>query len=173
MAHEPFQIFFAGRFTYRRPRVLFAGLLFLAFGVYALRYLVLGLTHSTSSLKLLGTAVFVGGIGGILAFGGLYLLKRWFTRMCITLEISTAGITYGRVSHSWDAIRWVAGRRVRGYSSRKRVELFYQTRDRGLKGLDRPMPVDQNPTLQEYAELIESLSNAIQEKHPEVVLGYP
>jgi hypothetical protein len=165
----PSHIFFAGRYTYRRTSVLTGGLVALAFGFFVLVSLVMGiLSRPAWSLKVLGTVSFMGGIGGLLAVAGLVLLKRWTDRTCLGLEISSAGILYGAVFHSWDAIRWVAG-----HSDRECVELFYQTRDRGLAGFDRHLPVDHNPTLQEYEELMESLRAAFQAKYPGVVFGKP
>ncbi len=160
------QVFFAGTYTYRKPQILLGGCLFLAFGIIPLRYLVLGIGHTAWSLKALGAAIFIGGIGLVLALGGLFLLKRWLTRTSISLEISAAGIRYGKVFHSWDAIRWVSGR-----SERRGVQLFYQTQGRGLAGYDRPLPIDQNPTIEEYGGLMQSLSKAIQEKYPDVGFG--
>jgi hypothetical protein len=42
-----------------------------------------------------------GGISGMLAAGGLFLFARWFARTTLSLEISSAGIRYGKVFHSW------------------------------------------------------------------------
>ena len=160
------QIFFAGRYSYRKPSVLIAGLLATAFGGFALRYLLLAVPHTVWSLKAYGTAAFVGGIGGMLAVCGLILLRRWFARTSLALEISAAGIRYGKTFHSWDMIRWLSG-----HSDRKGVRLFYQARGRGLAGFDRPLPVDRNPTAEEYDDLLHALSSAISKKHPDVVFG--
>jgi hypothetical protein len=102
----------------------------------------------------------------LLVFCGLFALRRWVRGGSTGLEISWAGIRYGDVFHSWDAIRWISGR-----SDRKRVQLFYQTRSRGLAGFDRPLPLDQNPTAEEYKRLMESLENALREKHPDLIIG--
>jgi hypothetical protein len=45
------QIFFAGRYTYRKPSALIVGFLFLAFGGVGLRHLFLAIPHTTWSLK--------------------------------------------------------------------------------------------------------------------------
>ena len=113
------QIFFAGRYTYRKPSALIGGLLFLAFGGFGLWHLFLAIPHTTWSLKTYAAAAFVGGISGMLAAGGLFLLARWFARTTLSLEISAAGIRYGKAFHSWDKIHGFAGRR-----DRKKVQLF-------------------------------------------------
>jgi hypothetical protein len=103
------QIFFTRSYTYRKPTVLIAGLLALAFGGFALRYLARAVPHTVWSLKAFGAAVFVGGIGGMLALCGLLLLRRWWRRTSLRLEISAAGIRYGNLFHSWDMIHWLSG----------------------------------------------------------------
>jgi hypothetical protein len=84
----------------------------------------------------------------------------------VTLEISTAGIRYGETFHSWDEIRWISG-----HTDRKGVQLFYQTRERGLAGFDRPLPVDRNPTVEEFHDLLDALRGALSEKHSGVDFG--
>lgn len=160
------QIFFTGRYTYRKPSALLGGLLFLAFSGFGLRHLFFAIPQTTWSLKTYAGAAFVGGISGMLAAGGLFLLARWFARTTLSLEISTVGIRYGKAFHSWDRIHGFAGHR-----DRKKVQLFYQTRDPGLKGMDRPLPVDQNPTPEEYDQLMHTLSDAISPEHPNVIFG--
>jgi hypothetical protein len=160
------QIFFTGRYTYRKPHVLVAGILSLSIGAFVLRYLVLASPKTVWSIKAFGAMALVGGIGGVLAVCGLLFLKLWFARTSMLLEISTTGIRYGNVFHSWDAIHWLSG-----HSERKRVWLFYQTMGRGLAGFDRALPVDQNPTAEEYANLMITLRNAISAKHPNVIFG--
>jgi hypothetical protein len=40
-----------------------------------------------------------------------------------------------------------------------------------LAGFDRPLPVDPNPTAEEYENLMHALSSAISQKHPDVIFG--
>ena len=82
------------------------------------------------------------------------------------MEISTAGIRYGETFHSWDEIRWISG-----HTDRKGVRLFYQTRGRGLAGFDRSLPVDPNPTVEEFHDLLQALGSALSKKHPDVDFG--
>ena len=160
------QVFFAGRFSYRKLAVLIGGLVALVFAGYALRYLVLAVPRTLWSLKALAGAAFVGGIGSVLAVCGLILLWRWLTRTNLTLEISASGIRYGKTFHSWDMIRWLAG-----HSNGKCVELFYQVRGRRFAGIDRHLSVDANPTEVEYENLMHTLRSALSQKHPDVIFG--
>jgi hypothetical protein len=162
----PTRIFFAGRYSYRKPGALIVGAVAIAFGGYALRYLFLAIPHTTWSLKAYGAAAFVGGIGGMLALCGVVVLRRWFAGTTLMLEISTAGVRYGKTFHSWNEIRWLSG-----HTDRTGVRLFYQTRGRGLAGFDRPLPVDTNPTLKEFHDLLQALTNALSKDHPDVAIG--
>jgi hypothetical protein len=160
------QIFFAGRYCYRKPAVLIGGLVAAVFGGYALRYLLRAVPHTVWSLKAYGAAAFVGGIGGMLAVCGLILLWRWLTGTNLTLEISATGIRYGKTFQSWDKIRWLSG-----HSDGKCVRLFYQARGRGFAGFDHPLSVDPNPTAEEYDDLMHTLGCALSQKHPDVIFG--
>jgi hypothetical protein len=159
-------IFFAGRYSYRKPGAFVAGVLAALGGGYVLRYLVLSIPHTTWSIKAYGAAAFVGGIGGLLFVCGLIVLRRWFAQTSLTLEISAAGVRYGETFHSWSEIHWISG-----HTDRKGVQLFYQTRQRGLAGCDRPLPVDSNPTVEEFHSLLETLRGALSEKYPNVEFG--
>lgn len=160
------RIFFAGRYSYRKSGALVAGVVASLFGLYALRYLVLSIPHTTWSFKAYGAAAFVAGIGSLLLVCGLFVLRRWFTRTSLTLEISTAGVRYGKTFHSWSEIHWISG-----HKDRRGVQLFYQTRQRGLAGCDRPLPVDDNPTTEEFHSLLETLRGALSEEYPNVEFG--
>lgn len=160
------RIFFAGRYSYRKPGALVAGVVASLFGGYALRYLVLSIPHTTWSIKAYGAAAFVGGIGSLLLVCGLVVLRRWFTQTSLILEISSAGVRYGQTFHPWSEIHWIGGHR-----DRSDVRLFYQTRQRGLAGCDRPLPVDCNPTVEEFASLLEMLRGALSEEYPNVEFG--
>ena len=160
------EVFFARGYKYRKPGTFFAGLLGLAFGGLALRYVVLEASTTVWKPTAFLAAAFVGGIGGVLALCGLFLLRKWFVRGVLALEISGAGIRYGNAYHPWESIHWLGGR-----CDRKGIQLFYQTRDRWPGGIDRPLPVDPNLTQEEYEQLMETLSNRILQNHPHVVLG--
>ena len=165
MDAEP-RIFFAGRYSYRKPGTLIGGAVAITFGSYALRYLLLTIPHTTWSLKAYAAATFVGGIGGMLALCGVILLRRWFAGTTLILEISNAGIRYGKTFHSWNEIHWLTAHTDRGG-----VQLFYQTRGRGLAGFDRPLPVDSNLTQEEFHDLLQALTTALSKDHPDVAFG--
>lgn len=131
-----------------------------------MRYLVFSIPHTTWSIQAFGAAAFVGGIGSLLCVCGLMVLRRWFNRTSLTLEISTSGIRYGETFHAWSEIHWISGR-----TDRRGVQLFYQTRQRGLAGCDRPLPVDCNPTADEFDTLLQTLRSALSEQHPDVAFG--
>ena len=160
------RIFFAGRYSYRKPGALVAGVVAVLFGGYALRYLVLSIPHTTWSIKAYGAAAFIAGIGSLLLLCGLIVLGRWFTQTSLTLEISAAGVRYGETFHSWSEIHWISG-----HTDRKGVCLFYQTQQRGLAGCDRPLPVDSNPTVEQFHSLLETLKSALSEEYPNVEFG--
>lgn len=160
------RIFFSGRYSYRKPSVLFASVVASLFGGFALRDLFMSIPHSTWSISTCAAVAFIGGIGSLLLVCGLFLLRQWFVQKDRLLEISTTGITYGETSHSWREIHWISGHRVQGG-----VHLFYQTRQRGLAGCDRPIPLDRNPTVEEYYNLLETLSSQLSEEHPHVEFG--
>jgi hypothetical protein len=161
----PLRIFFTGRYSYRQRGAVFAGLIGCAFGGAALLNLYLGIRRETEwSIKAFGAAVFVGGIGGMLALAGITLLWQWITRRSLTLEISSAGIKYGKTFHPWNEIHWVSG-----HLEQERVRLFYQKR--GLAGFDRHIPVDQNPIVEEYKQLMAKLRDALSQKYPDLDFG--
>jgi hypothetical protein len=160
------RIFFARRYSYRKPGAFVAGLVAVAFGGYALRYVFHSIPRTTWSIKAYAAAAFVVGISGLLTLCGLIVLRRWITQARVTLEISTAGIRYGETFHSWNEIRWISG-----HTDRKGVQLFYQTRGRGFAGFDRPLPVDRNPTVDEFHDLLDELRSALSERHSDVDFG--
>jgi len=155
-----------GTYNYRRLHVLIGAGVALAFGGFALRYVVSGLYHTAWSLGDLCSALFVVSIGAVLVVCCLVLLRRWFCRSSMVLEISDAGIRYGKTFQPWTAIRWVCGKSKRGG-----IQLFYQTNERGMAGCDRPLPIGQGLTPSDYDGLMRSLDESVRVQYPHVTFG--
>jgi hypothetical protein len=160
------RIFLAGHYSYRKPAALIAGFVAILFGTYAILYLFFSIHHTTWSVKPYAAVTFVGGIGSALLLCGFILLRRWILKTSLTLEISNLGVRYGETFHSWSEIHWISGR-----ADRKRMVLFYQTRERGLAGYDRPLPLDCNPTAEEFHHLLETLDMKLSKEYPNVQFG--
>jgi len=158
------RIFFTGRFTYRKPQALFGASVGLLFGGAMLLYLIFSLRYLTLSWNPVLPVLFILGIGGLLIGTGVLLLKNWCTRTSMALEISEAGIKYGKNLDQWDSIQ-----RLGASPAGARVHLFYQLRGQRFSSHDHMLIIDESPTVQQYDNLIESLRDALHEKHPHVV----
>jgi hypothetical protein len=160
------KIFLTGQYSYRRPSVFFAGLAALTCGVVALVSLVISALHATWNWQAFATVAFVGGIGGVMAYVGGMLLYFWITRMVNVLEISSAGIRYGKNFVAWDQVQ-----RLGGANTGKGVQLFFHKRSRGPMSSDRHLMITPELTTKQYEQLIQRLRTALADQYPEVQFG--
>jgi hypothetical protein len=161
------QVFFAGRYRYRRAAVLFGALLALGFGIGGI--VAIGLIRRSQMAAASGgakaAAIAVLVIGVLLAVVGLRLLILWFKGRTLILEITDVGVSYGKQRYDWPEVQWLGGRDDGG----RRRQLHLKLRQKGTREI--PMVIDQPLSVDRCDALMQELSASLQESHPHVAFG--
>jgi hypothetical protein len=144
---------------------VYTGVALVSLGAYAL-YMAFAMTdhqYSTSHKRWLANAAFVGVIGALCMWGGLWLLSRFFTRFERKLVISQQGISYGDTFCTWQEVSSISSTQ-----DGEDYQLVYQTR-RSSKQIN--IPVDMCLTEAGYEELMNSLREQVLPQNPTLMIG--
>lgn len=156
-------MYFAGRFRYRKAGVLFGALAAWIVGVLPVVLVAPVWKNATWSSFLFFGAFFVCLICALLLYAGFRLLRRWFVGATLLLEITAEGVSYGGRLHAWEDIKWIGGAR-----EQDRVQLSLRRKE---STSELPLPLDDPLTVDRYDALMQELSAALREKHPQVAVG--
>jgi hypothetical protein len=156
-------VFFAGRYRYRKARVLLAGLLALLIGIAVAAWFGADLLRLKRSLGVVFSLLMLGVFCALNLLIGLRLLRRWFIGATLHLEITEAGVSYGGRTFPWPEIKWIGGRLSAG-----RMQLALKSADNVREW---PLLVDEPLTVDRYDALVMELSAALRDKAPHVKVG--
>jgi hypothetical protein len=156
-------MYFAGRFRYRKATGLTGAILALGLGLVPALLAVPDVLRGQWPWGGAFSAASLGLLCTLLLLSGIKLLRRWFIGATLLLEISDDGVRYGGRDFGWNEVQWIGGRSDQGH-----VQLILK-----CKGAvpELQLLVDEPLTVDRYDALMQELSAALKEKHPQVAVG--